>query len=383
MKFYKSIEEAFVTRNNTPRAVFGGFNYFHFIHLVPSEIYLQYSDIPSGIAFDQNYKVEIVNPCNDVLSDITNWVNIQEFTDLNGLQQIAFEVLPLTHLDFGYDTLLFKFTHTVSSHVWYTNPFILTYANAYLTSRLEYRNFEGRLDYFQSIRLNCYFWHNEDSIEVGDYFQISTQRTISDKPRMKLFEKYKFESLDNFTLSLVKRILLSDILYLNGVRVTNKPLIKDVQTLGSSNLQKDLEFLASIDGNDTRSQSYQINELFGVVSTIPINGDSLGAVNDVIYQITFNKLFTKDNSKKISLFKDGVFYLDLDTSTFTINGFKLEKVDTNLPPTLPLGNYRIEIEQGAITSIAGESLEPFEWRFSRVVGDFNSTDFLASDFLTN
>ena len=95
------------------------------ICLHPLETYLQTTNSDTSIAFNESYKVELINCKGDILKDITEKVYIHEFQDNNGIYQISYEILPIQE-DFYFERLYLKFTHTTSDLVLYSNSFYLT-----------------------------------------------------------------------------------------------------------------------------------------------------------------------------------------------------------------------------------------------------------------
>lgn len=352
--------------------------YFDFVQLLPNENYLQISNLPNGIAFDQNYKVELIDCSGKVVKDVTVNVAIQEFAEVNGTQQIAFEIANLG-VDFGYDPLQLKFTHTVSDFVWWSSQFAVTSYNKHLTTRIDYKSYNQVLDFYQSTRLQTYFFRNDDNIEVGDYFQISTQRTISDVPRFKVFEKYIFEKVDNFVLNRLKRILTSDVFYFDFVRITNKAIIKDTEPKGSSNLQ-DCEFNISKDYNDVLVNQYYIHLNIEIIEFYPqARAYSLSTISNIIFLI-YNKIITTQIGKTVKVFKNNVLVNAFETYTQNTENEVSLIVDWF---SLGLGNYRIEVEKGFGVDYLGNETDFFTWNFTIGEGDFSAEYYNSVDFLTN
>ena len=65
------------------------------IVISPTNKTLQISNSLTNIAFDDSYIVSLVDCSDNVMLDITNKVYINEFQDINGIYQIAFEILPI------------------------------------------------------------------------------------------------------------------------------------------------------------------------------------------------------------------------------------------------------------------------------------------------
>lgn len=374
----------FAQSKDRPISKIASIIYTNFIQLLPTETYLQITNTLNGIAFDQNYQVSIVDCQNNEILDITNKVSIQEFTDERGLPQIAFEIAPIGQ-DYHYYPIQLRFRHTVSNAVWWSNEFVLTSYRANLISRFEYKSFapwkgtSNRLDYFQRIRLNCWFLRDDDQIEVGEYFQISTDRTISDKPRMKTFEKYMIEFTDNFTLRRFKRMLLNDVVYMNGVRCSNKPIIKDTDPIGTTNLQR-CEFSVSLDYNDSKEVGFQITSPFEIIERYPLQNGVYGIINiQNLIILTFNRPYTLGNGE-LRVYRDNVLIATRTQSDVTQTSSLIATLNASLKP---LGTYRIEIDPNLFVDAFGQTISEDDWMFTLRVGDFSNNDFNGADYFIN
>ena len=166
-------------------------NYSDCVQLLPSESYLQISNNADGIAFDNDFAVFVVDCENTSLADITTNVSIFEFTDINGVHQIAFEINFL-NVDFGFQPVRLKFVKTTGSDIWFSNEILITEEAEEQTTRFDYKAndyFHGIsyniVDFYQSIRLRCFFDRLDNETEVKDYYQISKGNTISTRALLK------------------------------------------------------------------------------------------------------------------------------------------------------------------------------------------------------
>jgi hypothetical protein len=218
--------------------------YQEVIQLLPTEHYLQKTNTDNGISFDGDLQVLVVD-CNDkTLADITDKVAVYEFVDRNGINQLDIEFYKL-NVDFYKQPVHIKLVNTYSDAVWYSNSLYITEYESYKTSRFDYFNHNvvfgipyDKTSNYQSIRLQLWFNNLEDKTEVSDYYQISNGNTISTRPLYKQVEIYACEMMSNFAFERINAMLLSDIIYIDGVRMTNKTTLKSGTRTQASNVFK-------------------------------------------------------------------------------------------------------------------------------------------------
>ena len=358
-------------------------NYSDCVQLLPSESYLQISNNADGIAFDNDFSVFVVD-CDEIsLADITTNVSIFEFTDINGVHQIAFEINFL-NVDFGFQPVRLKFVKTTGSDVWYSNEILITEEAEEQTTRFDYKAndyFQGIsyniVDYYQSIRLRCFFDRLDNETEVKDYYQISKGNTISTRALLKEVTNYKFVNIDPFVFKRINVLLIHDIIYIDGLRMTNKTNVKGSERLGYSNLSE-AEFSAYINNSDLFTFQYQIYEGLKIIENNPVGQISL---YDFFNQISFslNKPVTLNPIASLINLKDGsgniLFsfdYLDLyfDGEYYIINSSVF---------TPAIGSYTIELPSGLFSSTF-ETTSAYSWSFNIVAGDYSDSDY-STDYL--
>ena len=108
------------------------------IVISPTNKFLQISNSLTSIAFDDSYIVELVDCADNAMLDITNKIYINEFQDINGIYQIAFEIAPI-QTDFYNKNLFLRFKHTGSNLTLWSNPILVT--DNVQTIRLDYKNY--------------------------------------------------------------------------------------------------------------------------------------------------------------------------------------------------------------------------------------------------
>ena len=351
------------------------------ICLHPQETYLQTTNSKTSIAFDESYKVELINCSGSVLKDITSNVYIHEFQDNNGIYQISFEILPIEQ-DFYFERLYLKFTHTTSTLVLYSNGFFLTAETDKDTFRVDYksyREYKGTnyvlADFYQSIRLFGYFNAIAEKKDSKVYTEVNGK--IRKSRVIQSFE-YTFD-LEDVNTNVYKSLavaLESDLVYINGLKAEILETLTADERKGKSNIF-DANFKCQLDEDEVYLDTFQIAPQIGFTELIPLGLYTLSSI-----PTTGKCAFNYDIA-----FGSGTLKLyDYDTDTL-LNSIAIN-VDVNYfdftMPILPNGNYYFLFDSNLVTSVEEISITDKEvWKFSITDGEFDSTEFDNNEFLVN
>ena len=379
IRFSETLAEASNQRNSPLANIL----YSNAIQLLPNEHYLQKTNVEDGISFDGDFKATIVDCSDNELADITSNVEIYEYLDRNGVNQLDFELYKLG-VDFGRQPIHLKLKHTTSDAVYYSNPFLITEVDSDQTTRFDYFNhsyFQGisydKTDFYQSIRLNLYFQGLEDKTEVSDYYQISTGNTISTRPLYKQLELYKSDSFNNFTFERTNILLLSDVIYIDGIRMSNKTTLKSGVRVGRTN-DFNTEFACYKNYKEKYLpypfiyvplflSSYSPNDVYSL-ATLPLTISG-----------NFNRNITKGIGT-IKLYKESVLIATYNENDISVVANSFIVPFSGVVSTI--GDYLVEVSDGLFMN----GLDVFSgitWNFSVIVGEFDSNDFDNVEFLTN
>lgn len=365
--------------------------FFNPIQLLPNKKYLQITNFDGGISLDSDCEVFVIDCSDNVLADITDNVFIEEFTDLQGNNQCKIELINLG-VDFYRQTVLLKFDMLSSDAVFYTNPINITSYQSERTVYFEYGNYD---DFFgigytnanvtQSISLGMYFDIPLDETETEDYFQISRNNTISARALYKTFEQYKVEQINRFTFERLNVLLKHERIYLDNVRVTNKPVVNSSERLGDSNYFE-TDFAVAKNYKDTKEYESQIFEGLQFVDFDPL-GVYLTGYRIEALQVTANVPLTL-NTGTLKLYRsDGtllITFTETDLNITLLNTLKCDTIGT-LVEFLPNGTYYVNISVGLVTGL-GENNEAINdnttWSFTLQDGDYSNLDY-SSDYFLN
>lgn len=392
LKLYNSLSSALSDDPFKDRQI----TYYTSIQLSPTESYLQMTNYSGGISFGGNYEVYLVDECDNELADITDHIFIEEFTDANGDTQCKIEFVYLNE-DFYGRAVFFKFSHPISGQSYYTKPVKITDKDIKKTYRFDYTNSGNLLglsyenaDCSQSIRLRIKYTSPLNDTQVGEYYQLSSQKTISTRILPKLGEKYLMENLDEYTFQRVQKLFEHNSIYMDNKRVTTNPVINPGERKGQSNLMSG-EFDVYKNNDDIFTFEFQVFDGFTYTSLYPIDGGNytLGGI-DADLTMTFSTNITlgigtltiydaSDNSVVSTYTQND---MTVSTNTLTIAGILGTGNDIGAN-----GDYYVLVNSGLVDSVLGLEFEgisdPTEWNFTIKDGDYDSADYNSSDYLTN
>jgi len=352
------------------------------ICLHPSETYLQITNSNTSIAFDESYKVELINCSGSVVKDITSKVYINEFQDNNGIYQIAFEILPILD-DFYFERLYLKFTHTTSELILYSNGFFLTAEREKETFRLDYksyREYKGTnyvlADYYQSVRLLGYYNGITETKDSKVYTEINGK--IRKSRVIQSFEyAYNLEDVDTFTYQRLAVALENDLVYINGVKAEVLETLTASERKEKANIF-DCNFSTQLDYSEVYTDVFQIAPIFNYTSLIPLGDYTLVTIpTSGVAEFNYNISYVSGNLK----------LYDYDTDTL-LNELSISITDNYFSftmPILPNGTYYfvfdnlVANEYGNEISITDKEI----WKFKITNGDYSNLHYSNTNYFTN
>ena len=366
--------------------------FYNPIQLLPNKSYLQITNFDGGISLDSDCEVFVIDCQDNVLADITDNVFIEEFTDTNGNNQCKIELINLG-VDFYRQTVLIKFDMLSSNANFYTNPINITAYQSERTVFFKYKNyddFEGigytNANVWQSISLSMYFDIPVDNTETEDYFQISRNNTISARALIKKFEQYAIEQINRFTFERLNILLKHELIYMDSVRVTNKPVVGSSERLGDTNyFATDLTVAKNY--NDISFYEYQLYGGFNYLSFAPqgiiLTGTTLvelkfSMTNDIVLQSGTVEVYNDDNTL-IETFTEADMTVSSPTIRINVTGTALENPVDDV--------YYVHVSGGLVNSIFGEPNiainDNTTWTFNVRAADYSSVDYDSTDYFTN
>ena len=329
--------------------------YLNQIILRPNAFYCQ--KLP--FLTDNEYSVFVADLCGNNLQEITEHcyfsLNYIEFTSV---------------FDFYGQYVCLKIVNNINPiDIWFSNPIFIT--DEFYSVDLIYKNISE--NYKQRSGLNCYFTRAVQESEVKTYVQESGTK-VSGKATFTEMKKYVFEQLDNFNYRNINTALANTIVYLDSLRITDKPLLKDADIEGSQNTFQS-ELTASVNYNDSFDYQLQIAEPLELVSYYPSTIYTLDSVENRITLI-FNHSVDSVSSSIIKLYKVDVFYINLDLIQINSTTFEQDYTFTEN------GSYEIRIESGKFISNLYGITEAFILPFVIADADYDDEDYDNDEYLT-
>ena len=385
IRFKDNLTEALNVGNSPISSVI----YYDTIQLLPNESYLQITNVEGGISLQSIFTAEIVNYKGEKLKDVSNNIFTEEFLDEDGNTQIAFEIVNIG-TDYYNEPVLLKFYDDYVSY--WSNPFTVTNEFKELTTFFEYKNYSDfhGISYtnsqkYQAIRLKCYFTNTLNESEIEDYYQISRGATISARVLYKSAESYVFDYLDRFVYDRVNVLLQHEIIYVDGVKLTNKTSFESTDLIDKTNLFE-ANFSVYKNYKDKKSYEYQVFEGFNTTYLYPFGLYTLPNLGEeIIFQFNTD---IQINTGSLSIYTSAndliVSFDESDMSVYGSNGVIIENLLTYITVN---DDYYIVFDAGLISSVNldvdynGIS-DNTTWTFSIVDADFLGTDFNNEDFFT-
>lgn len=351
IRFKSTLEEA-LEIGNSPAA---NLIYSGFVQISPSDTICQLTNFSQEISISSS-NTKLLDTCGNVLKDISANFFFKEVQRDEEPRQIGFELIAIGEDFYDKDVLIHI---SGSRNEYYSNPFRITDYRKNETTFFEYKNYcdfmgipyeIGKL--YQSIRLKCYYDIPSNPNEFKDYFQISSNTTISSKSSMKSYEKYKVEEIEPFTYKRLSVLLAHDIIYCNGRRITNKAAVKSKSREGTTNFFR-TSFEVAINENDLKDYSYQIYEGIKVTKYEPYGYYLLGTqIPDI--RIEFNVNVEIGEGALRLRNSSHATVQELDSSLFVASGNVLTLADPS-GTTLPAdGHYYFLAPKGFIRHLGND-----------------------------
>ena len=382
LKLYDSIDDAL----NDNKFKDASLAYYTNIQLFNNEPYLQMTNYEGGISLSSDFSTYIVDNCDNILKDISDHVFTEEFVDNDGNTQTKIEFVNLDSNYYGRAVFI-KIALDSSNVSYYTRPIKITNKQPNKTYRFDYSNnsnLEGltyvNSDCYQSIRLSMKFTGYSNSSEVGDYYQISTGNNISTRFLKNVGESFLIENIDTYTFARLQEILLHDIIYIDGKRVTNKPILEQADRIGESNLFK-ATFTAFFNESDTYDYTYQIFNGLNIINYVPF-GEYTTGTTLLIVSFDANLDLTL-NTGSLSIYNSlGTLQDTFNETSMTVSGNTLT-IATSL--SYSDDTYYVNITEGLVSAIGINNsaiTDNTTWTFRLKPADYSVTDYNATDYNT-
>ena len=199
-------------------------------------------------------------------------------------------------------------------------------------------------------------------------------------------ENFIAQNIDIFTFERLQEVFMHDIIYIDGKRLTNNPILEPQEQIGNTDLIK-ANFTAYLNEADTYEYEFQVFEGLFLNNYNPfglyVTGYQIEALSvdaNINIELLTGSLRVYDSS-------DTLIY-DFNESDMVINSdTQLKIISTGTPvESLPNGTYYVNIDAGLVTGLGvlNEAItDSITWTFTIADGQFNRLQFNNSQFLTN
>lgn len=392
-------------------------NQYTQVLLRPSEAYHQITNFNQNFYFTAATGMFVVDCAGNVLADVTTDTTFIISSDLDGFQQIEYEV-GFLDFDFFASPVLLKIT--TDTYEFYSSPITISnqFDNEYI--RVEYLYYgmstELGIDFsnaplagkFLTIGLRASFKDIDIKRTDKGYTQMSTAMEVTSKVLDTPFFKFIMEYSSPFSYLQATRVFSADVINIGWgeylpmlYRVTNKPAQEAEEVIGSSNLKKN-GFDCCLDLGETKVWTPQLLPAFTVIERYPEparytaiyftgNGMNLMTLN-------FNRTIADvGGGYNVKLFKDGALILTVPYPGIAIDGVSeilftddlmqisfLDQIFYNTgTATANNGTYDVVVQP--LYDLFGSEWSGYvvgEWRFILSEPDWLAADWDGNDFFT-
>lgn len=341
--------------------------YTDIVCLKPFELYC---NIDANLTpLDGQYSAFVVDKCNEVLDNITTHFLVQEQPNLT-----AFEFY--LKKDY-YKPVKIMVKNLVNGTIFYSNYFTCKQNN--LTFRIDYKN-SGNFNSFElyeNTRLSGYFTTPEIESDVKTYIQ-ETGKKISNRAILTKYKNFIFDKIDNFIYEQLCEALANEIVYIDGIRITDKPVLKAGEIQGASNFFES-NFKGAIDKNDIYTPTPQILPQLQLLDYLPKGTYLLGASTYPDYLFEWNYNIELISTEPISVILNGTTTILLQNSDLTI----VNNVVTSPIQGIQDESCEVYIPANKFKNELGMKNIEYTLYFDKRNADFNKLDFNNNDFFTN
>ena len=363
--------------------------YDGFIMQLPNETFTQRTNIDNGIAFAGGITIDLINKCGNLVQNIDNNFYYTSFFDENGISQIEFE-FGMIGVNYFTTPLYLRITDQINGNIYYSNGFLVTDYYANISTRFDYKNANDTL--VKSIRIaNCFKDTPQNKLELKSYTTTKGFQT-SYRQIPTYLQKYTIETLDFFANDRLVDLFCHSVIYVNGMRCS----VSDYKTedrKGTTNILS-AEFVVN-PLNEIYNWNYQIFEGLEVINLL-IENNSIWTKDSFDYNYTniLNSAFYIHFNKQTNyvleyiaidfkIYKDNVLFSQYTTALGHSNIIQIPLTTTTTDYTN--GVYKMVV--APISNVSGvenfKGIELNEWTFTIADGEFDSTEFDNTEFLTN
>jgi hypothetical protein len=349
---------------------------YAYVQLLPCGVLSQFSRCREGVSFVGGIKVELIDSCQTVLENVSNFFAYDTFIQ-DGLPQINWEFGKVGK-DYYYRPLFLKITDLINENVYYSSRFLMTNMDSELSTNFVYTEntrFRGipydLKPFYQQVRFyKCFYKDSANTTNLKEYTQTSG-RIMNYRNIITFIKVFTFDKLDIAIDNRMNEMFAHSIVYANGERVKlqtyeSKEVVGDTNwksAIIKVNPQEEyftlgVQLLENLTLSLIPSGSYTVNLFPNDIIGIFYNSVTLGVGTLKIYD-EFNTLITTFTEDDITLV-DNEFTIDNSAFTKTLK------------------SYYILISDGLFKGSGCSTFkitDPNDWTFTIIGGEYDPEDY--------
>lgn len=194
-----------------------------YIQLLPCGVVSQFTKVKEGIAFVGGIRVDLVDSCENVIDDVTNFFAYETYV-LDGLPQIFWEFGKVGK-DYFCRRLFLRITDLVNDNKYYSNAILITNQQSELSTEVIYKE-NGRFrsipydlkGFYQRVRFyKCFYKDSANQPNINLYTQTSGKQ-VSFRNVTTFGKRFIFDQLDIAIDNRITEMFAHSMVYLNGER---------------------------------------------------------------------------------------------------------------------------------------------------------------------
>jgi hypothetical protein len=197
---------------------------YAYIQLLPCGVISQFSMCKDGVSFVGGIKVELIDSCETVLENVTDFFAYDTFIQ-DGLSQINWEFGKVGK-DYYYRPLFLKITDLVNQNIYYSSRFLMTNMDSELSTNFVYTEntrFRGipydLKPFYQQVRFyKCFYKDSANTSNLKEYTQTSG-RIMNYRNITTFIKSFVFDKLDIAIDNRMNEMFAHSIVYANGERI--------------------------------------------------------------------------------------------------------------------------------------------------------------------
>ena len=197
---------------------------YAYIQLLPCGILSQFSKCKDGVSFVGGIKVELIDSCETVLENVTNFFAYDTFIQ-DGLSQINWEFGKVGK-DYYYKPLFLKITDLVNQNIYYSSRFLMTNMDSELSTNFVYTEntrFRGIpydiKPFYQQVRFyKCFYKDSANTSNLKEYTQTSG-RIMNYRNITTFIKSFVFDKLDIAIDNRMNEMFAHSVVYANDERI--------------------------------------------------------------------------------------------------------------------------------------------------------------------